>query len=265
MTGSHKFGIFLLHAILIMTNLIQKWLLNFIYLMRTYIITKPGKSSLRIPLSVCQAPKHTYVWRCIYEVNGDQRAVQVEPELPSGLCPVAGMWSSNLQVATGGKSMLFAYNLCTCSGVQVQIYKASLRARPDEVYYSSETPQNTAERTPGARWLGTVMVWNVDHFLFSSDNVNSAENTNIPSKFRSASSWVHWRYFQGHGWWVHRSTGDGFIGARVTPCQLHHWAVHSYTVMTQESCVSAAPCGICRKFSGWKILTPGSQQLLLLV
>lgn len=237
--------------------------------MRTYIITKSGKLSLSIPLSVCQAPKHTHVWRCIYEVKGDQRTLQVEPELSSScVCPVAGMWSSNLQGTTGVKSTLFAYNLCTCSGVRVQIltlYKASLRARPDEVYYSSETPQSTTERTQGARWSGTVTVWNVDHFLFSSDNVNSPENTNILSKSRSASSWVHWRYFQGHGWWVHRSMGDRFIKTRVTWCQLHHWAVHSYTVMTQESCVSAAPCGTCKKFSGWKILTPGSQQLLLLL
>lgn len=180
--------------------------------MKTYIKTKPGKSSLRSPSSVWQAPKHTNVWRCIYEVKGDQRAVHVEPELPSRLCPVAGMWSSNLQVATGVKSRLFVYNLRTCSGVQVQIltlYKASLRARPDEVYYSSETPQSTAGRTQGARWSGTVMVWNVDRFLFSSDNVNSQENTSLPAKFCSASCWVHWSYFLGHGWWVvHKSTGD---------------------------------------------------------
>lgn len=250
---------FLLHGILIITNLIHKWLLNFFYLMKTYIITKPGKSSLRSPSSVWQAPKHTNVWRFIYEVKGDQRAVHVEPELPSRLCPVAGMWSSNLQVATGVKSRLFVYNLRTCSGVQVQIltlYKASLRARPDEVYYSSETPQSTAGRTQGARWSGTVMVWNVDRFLFSSDNAKRTQASQ-PSFAQRAVEFI------GATFW---DTDDGlFIKARVTPRQLRHWAVHSHTVMTLESCVSAAPCRICRKFSRMKTLTPGSQQLLLLL
>lgn len=132
---------------------------------------------------------------------------------------MAGTWSSNLQVTTRFKSRLFICYLCTCSGVQVQIltlYKTGLRARPDEVYYSSETPHSTAERTQGARWSGTVTVWNVDRFLFSSDNVNSQENTSIPSKFCSVSCWAHWSYVLGHGWWVHRSTGDSMTAMSLS-------------------------------------------------
>lgn len=228
--------------------------------MKTYIKTKPGKSSLRSPSSVWQAPKHTNVWRCIYEVKGDQRAVYVEPELPSRLCPVAGMWSSNLQVMTGVKSRLFVYNLRTCSGVQVQIltlYKASLRARPDEVYYSI----NLKAQLEGLKGLADqeqlwCEMWTVS---YSAQTMSTAKRTQAsqPSFAQRAVEFI------GATFW---DTDDGlFIKARVTPRQLRHWAVHSHTVTTLESCVSAAPCRICRKFSRMKTLTPGSQQLLLLL
>lgn len=135
------------------------------HLMRIWIMTKPRKSGLKILVSVWQALKCTHIWCCTYDIRGDGCTAQTESEFPLRPHPVAGVWSSNSQVCSRGKSRLITYNVCTCSVVHVLIFHfinmAWVQTRWD-LLLQWDTQKHSL-KVQGAHWSATAMMWNVNY------------------------------------------------------------------------------------------------------